>query len=309
VAPTDNVEILYWLLGKGLNPAKKNLFGQYPKDVARSKVVRDLLPVNTDLPQFDIYSGDIDPLSNIEDKIMLKVPSSMKASSSQRTKGSKRSKKLSKKSGGTYGESGSQYESYYEESEEYEEGDDEDEEEEDEEGEIIEEEEEYEEEEDEDEEYSNMGGVSEANSRALSIPPKSEKYSYQGIPSRNQSNRSYGGVSQKRSLTPLRQTGQRNLDNDTRTNLSYIENRSMGKERSATPVGDRLPMIRNNSANYNRKQDNSFIEESTMGRGKTQGQSSYLNYLAEISKGEEKEDLSRDYKLPMIPKKNEYVPR
>ena len=327
-APTDNIELIYWLLGKGLNPGKKNLFGQYPKDVARSKVVRDLLPIDNDLPQFDLYSGE--GFEKLEDKVLLRVPSSMKVSTtnSKRTKGSKISKRISGSNGESqydsqYGSQyDSQYESNYKDTEGYgeyeEDGIDEEEEDEDEEdNENEEDDEEYEEGEGE-----SGFGVSQANSQQRSNPSKSEIASYQGvslIPSRAASNRSYGqdakrgtkagGVSRNRTLTPSRQPTQ-GRKNNLMKGQTYG-----GEQRSVTPGSERLPMIRKNNTRYNAREGSSFGDEGSMGRrsskgqGQGQGQSSYLNYLEEISNRGEKEDLSRDYKLPMIPKKGEHVPR
>lgn len=41
-----------------MSPGKRNAFGQFPKDLAKSKVIRDLLPLTSQPVKFDIYGGD-----------------------------------------------------------------------------------------------------------------------------------------------------------------------------------------------------------------------------------------------------------
>lgn len=61
------MEIIFWLLGKGLSPGKRNAFGQFPRDLAKSKVVRDLLPPTNQPVQFDIYGGGAPSYPNSEE--------------------------------------------------------------------------------------------------------------------------------------------------------------------------------------------------------------------------------------------------
>ncbi len=372
-AGSDNVELIYWLLGRGLNPSKKNLFGQAPRDLARSKVIRDLLPVQSELPQFDIYGNNARISGReLEEKVLLREPSSRKEISRSATIFTN-----------------SQGDNLEEDDEDYEEGD------EDEEGEDGESEYEYEYEyEDEvegeparprgvsnnkeqnrqngqsgqnakqvkqyDDDYEDseldseensptaMGGRSrnatQTRKRTLSKNPGAPQQNpmIPKVPSYQNNTRvggenspavslAGGGVAKSRALTPVKQNNvpsNKRLSQDytpnklnNSLNRSYLGNngydmnkRSGGEntngnksmiinsnERGGTPAKERLPPLRSNSIRPSYKGGNPFTEQEIAGT-RNVGNHSYLNYLEEVAGKKEKEDVSRDYKLPIIKK-------
>jgi len=366
-AASDNVELIYWLLGRGLNPSKKNLFGQAPRDLARSKVIRDLLPVQSELPQFDIYGNNARISGReLEEKIVLREPSSRKDANS-------RTATIF---------TNSQIDPLEEYDEDYEEGDEE--------GGDGESEYEYEYEyEDEveeepagqggnpkqakyyDDDYEDSDLDSEENSPTAAMNPGHRKSqvgagagrsrsgtmtrkrtlskkpvvpgqnpSIPKVPSyQNNNNRvggenspavnlgGSGGVAKTRALTPVRQNS---VPNNKRLSQDYLPNqpnsrsylgnngydvnmrsggengnRSMiinsNNERGGTPAKERLPPLRTNSVKPSYKGGNPFTEQEIAGT-RNVGNHSYLNYLEEVAGKKEKEDMSRDYKLPIIKK-------